>query len=134
MMVHRPEVCYIGRVGLRTARHRKELALGDEATLHCTIFEFSGGILDTTKIAVLYYYIVDGEYCRDLSDWQYRFWRIGYIAQVHIVASFQTQKADDTTRVVSAFAVDSASQIMRLFDGMRKTPDTHVPAMCAEQE
>ncbi len=120
MMTHRPEVCYIGAGWTLTGRQSRDLPLSDGSTLPCTIFEFSRGVLETTKITVLYYYIVDGEYCRNLSDWQYRFWSVGYVAQVHIVASSQTQRADEDTRIISDFAEDSASEIVKLFDGIAK--------------
>jgi hypothetical protein len=118
LMVHRPEVCYIGAGWTRTARHARELPLSDGTTLPCMIFEFSRGILETTRITVLYYYIVDGQYCRNLSDWEYRFWNVGYVAQVHIAASSQAQEVGGDRNTVSSFAVESASQIMRLFDGI----------------
>jgi hypothetical protein len=116
MMVHRPEVCYVGAGWTRTRRHPQELSLSNGTALPCTLFEFSRGSLNAAKIAVLYYYIVDGECCRDLSDWQYRFWRIGYVAQVHIVAPSENLAVDEGMRVVSDFAVDSVSQIIELLN------------------
>jgi EpsI family protein len=118
LMVHRPEVCYVGAGWTLTGRHARELPLGDGTTLPCNIFEFSRGVLETTKTTVLYYYIVDGQYCRNLSDWQYHFWDIGYVAQVHVAASSQAQGVAADAETVSQFAVESTAQIMRLLDGI----------------
>jgi len=120
LMAHRPEVCYVGAGWTRTGRHPRELRLSDGTTLPCTVFEFSRGALNTAKIAVLFYYVVDGRYCRDLAEWQYRFWRIGYVAQVHIVASSETLTIEEAMRAVSDFAVDSASRILELLDPIEK--------------
>jgi hypothetical protein len=121
LIVHRPEVCYIGAGWTRTGRHLRELPLSNGTILPCIVFEFSRGVLDTTKIVVLYCYIVDGQYCHDLSEWRYRYWRIGYVAQVQIVASVtETLTADEATRIVCNFAVDSASPIAGQLEHIEK--------------
>jgi len=119
MMVHRPEVCYIGAGWTRTGRNPRDVLLPDGAMLPCTVFEFSRGALNTARLVVLYYYIVDGQYCRDLSDWQYRFWRIGYVGQVQIAVSADTMPVQDAVSIALEFGAHSAPQILGLFHDMK---------------
>lgn len=121
---HRPELCYVG-AGWVLAGHRSvELLIGDGMTLPCNIREFVRGGLVTERVTVLNYFIADGLYCRNISRLRSRVWRVftavDYVAQVQIVASTETLTTDEATRIVSDFAVDSASQIMKLFDHIEK--------------
>jgi len=83
--------------------------------------QFSRGTLTTKKVVVLHYYIVDGEYSRDVSLLRSKAWKgsgtVRYVAQVQIVTSISpNQTADSATKTVSTFAVESASLISRLFE------------------
>ncbi len=120
MMVHRPEVCYIGAGWTRTGRNSRDVPLPDGATLPGTVFEFSRGTLNAARLVVLYYYIVDGQWCRNLSDWQYRYWRIGHVGQVQIAVSVDTMPMEDALSVVLEFGADSAPRILSLFHDMQK--------------
>jgi EpsI family protein len=121
LMVHRPEVCYVGAGWTRTDRRSLDLPLSDGRVLPCNAISFSRGTLDTTNIVVLDYYIVDGEYCRDISLLRSKVWQgsgaVRYVAQVQIAAPIADPAgADSAVRVVSDFAVDSASSIAGLFE------------------
>jgi len=126
LMPHRPEVCYTGNGYTLIERQYVELPLANEAELRCKVFQFSRGMLNKNRIIVLYYYIVDGQYCGDVSEWRYKAWRrIGYVAQVQITAPVTT--AVDTnaaTRTISEFAVESASSLARLFDNASGEPES----------
>lgn len=118
---HRPEVCYTGAGWTRIDRRSMELPLSEGAKLPCNVLQFSKGTLNKQKLVVLDYYIVDGQYCRDVSQFRFKAFgglgTVGHVAQVQIVASLAPNlPADSAGRVVSAFAVESASAISSLFE------------------
>ena len=120
LMTHRPEVCYTGAGWTLIERHSADLPLSDGMDLQCSVFQFSRGALNTNKIVVLDYYIVDGQYCRDVSLLRSKAWRgssiVRYVAQIQIFASITTNlTADSAEKIVSTFAVESASSISELF-------------------
>jgi EpsI family protein len=121
LMPHRPEVCYTGAGWTLVERDSKELPLSDGMKLPCNVLQFSHGILNAKKVVVLDYYIVDGQYCRDVSLLRSKAWRgsgaVRYVAQVQIVTSITSYlTADTATKIVSDFAIESASSIFRLFE------------------
>jgi EpsI family protein len=121
LMPHRPEVCYTGAGWTLTNRRSVELPLSDSARLPCNIMQFSRGALNTQKVVVLDYYLVDGQYCADVSLLRSKAWRgsgtVRYVAQVQIVTSVTaTFPAEAAAKVVSGFAVESAALTASLFD------------------
>ena len=121
LMPHRPEVCYTGIGWTLTDKRSMELPLSDGMKLPCSTFQFSRGTFNTKKTVVLAYYIVDGQYCRDVSLLRSKAWRgsgtVRYVAQVQIVASTTVNlNADSAARLVCEFAVESVSSISRLFE------------------
>lgn len=124
LMVHRPEVCYIGAGWTLLDRRSMELSLADGTKLPCSIFEFSRGGLDARRMTVLNYFIVDGQHCGDASLLRSRAWRgsgtVSYVVQVQIAASQETTTGGSATTLVCAFAVDSASFIAQLFEDLEK--------------
>ncbi len=121
LMPHRPEVCYTGAGWTLIDKRSMELPLSDGMKLPCSAFQFSRGTLNTKKTVLLNYYIVDGQYCRDVSLLRSKAWRgsgtVRYVAQVQIVASTTVNlNADSAARLVCDFAAESASSISRLFE------------------
>ena len=121
LMPHRPEVCYTGAGWTLIDKRSMELPLSDGMELPCMALQFSRGTLNTKKTVLLNYYIVDGQYCRDISRLRSKAWRgsgtVRYIAQVQIIASTTVNlNADSATRLVCDFAAESASSISRLFE------------------
>ena|GEM_PF-417691 len=125
---HRPEVCFIASGWTLMDRHRMELPLADGTELPCSVFQFSRGMLDTERTTVLHYYIVDGEYCGDVSLLRKKVWRgsrmVDYATQVQIVVSTEILTTELTMKLVSGFAVDSASSILRLFEDRQDRPQS----------
>ncbi len=122
-MPHRPEVCYTGSGWTQRDRKAVDLPIAEGQTLPCNVIHFSRGALGMQNTIVLYYYIVDGRYCRDVSEWRYNLKGIGYVAQVQIVASIMPgQTVDSAQRLVSAFAADSAAPLVGLFDDVQEVP------------
>ncbi len=118
---HRPEVCYTGAGWALIDKRFMGLPLGDGMELPCMALQFSRGALETKKIVLLNYYIVDGQYCRDVSLLRSKAWRgsgtVRYVAQVQIAASTTMNlNADSAERLVCEFAAESASSISRLFE------------------
>ncbi len=121
LMPHRPEVCYTGAGWTLIDRRSMELSLSDGKKLPCSAFQFSRGTLNTKKTVVLAYYIVDEQYCRDVSLLRSKAWRgsgtVRYVAQVQIVASTTVNlNAESAARLVCEFAAESATSISRLFE------------------
>jgi len=126
LMPHRPEVCYPGAGWTLIDKRSIELPLSDGMQLPCRILEFSRGTLNTTKVLVLNYYIVDGQYCNDVSLLRSKAWRgsgtVRYAVQVQIVASVTNNYiADSVAKMICDFAVESASSIFRLFESAEET-------------
>jgi hypothetical protein len=102
-------------------------------TLPCNVLQFSRGILNAQKVMVLDYYLVDGQYCHDVSLLRSKAWRgsgaVDYIAQIQIVTSIvATQTTDSAQTIVSDFAVESAPWIAELFEGAgedRRSDEEH---------
>ena len=121
LMPHRPEVCYTGAGWTLNDKHSTELPLSDGKQLPCNVMEFSRGTLTVKKVIVLNYYIVDGEYCSDVSLLRSKAWRgtgtVDYVAQVQITTAIQSNMtADSAKRAVSTFAAESASMISQVFE------------------
>jgi len=135
LMPHRPEVCYTGNGWTIIDRDTLELPLSDGTKLPCNVFQFSRGTLNNEKVIVLDYYIVDGEYCHDVSLLRSKAWRgsgaIRHIAQVQITASIAGDfTADSAARVVRPFAIESAPFISRVFKNAEE--DQHTDQGCVE--
>jgi hypothetical protein len=121
LMPHRPEVCYIGAGWTRMNKRLAKLPLSSSTTLPCNIMQFSRGVLNTQKVVVLDYYLVDGQYCPDLSLLRSKAWRgsgtVRYVAQIQIVAPITTTlTAEAVTQTLCGFAVESAALTAALFD------------------
>jgi hypothetical protein len=130
LMPHRPEVCYTGQGWTLTEKQFVKLPLSDGTILPCNCFRFSHGALNTRNIVVLDYYIVDGQYCHDVSLLRSKAWHgsgtVRYVAQVQIVTSITAGvTADSVTRIVQDFAVNSAPLIYGLFDTAEENPLTN---------
>jgi len=129
LMPHRPEVCYVGAGWTLMDRHSLDLPKDDGQTIPSTIFMFSRGTLNTEKIITMDYYIVDGQYCRDVSLLRSKAWRgsgtIGYVAQVQIVALASTNPYENSTEeIIRDFAVESAPFLSALLEKIQvKNPN-----------
>ncbi len=88
LMPHRPEVCYPGAGWTLDGSNDLDLPLPDGSPLACRVLRFSRGGFDLHQMAVVNYYIVDGQYCPDVSLLRSKAWRgsrgIRYMVQVQI--------------------------------------------------
>ncbi len=121
LMPHRPEVCYTETGWTLANRQLTELPLSNSGKLPCNIIQFSRGVLNTQKVVVLDYYLVDGQYCADVSLLRSKAWHgsgtVRYVAQVEIIAPVTaTFSAEVATKTISDFAVESAALTASLFD------------------
>jgi EpsI family protein len=121
LMPHRPEVCYNGAGWTLVNKRSVELPLSDSARLPCNIIQFSRGVLNTQRIVVLDYYLVDDQYCGDVSLLRWKAWRgsgtVRYVAQVQISTPLlATDNAEAAIKIVSDFAIESAALTAALFD------------------
>jgi len=129
LMPHRPEVCYTGAGWTLTDRRSVELPVNDALKLPCNILQFSRGALNTQKVVILDYYLVDGQYCADVSLLRSKAWRgsgtVRYVAQVQIGTPIAAVvNAETAARTVCDFAVESAALIAGLFDDPQMNQNT----------
>ena len=121
LMPHRPEVCYTGAGWTLMDQRVATLPLSNSTTLPCNIMQFSRGVLSAQEVVVLDYYLVDGQYCPDVSLLRWKavcgFGTIRYVAQIQIVAPITaTFNADAAIETLRGFAVESAALTAALFD------------------
>lgn len=126
LMPHRPEVCYTGAGWTRVNSDSVDLPLDNKTMLPCSIFQFSKGALNTKNVIILDYYIVDGQFCSDISLMRSKIWRgsgsIDYVAQVQIVTDITAEKtADAANKIISDFAVESAWPIFHVLERVTHT-------------
>jgi len=118
---HRPEVCYTGSGWTLVTRQSVELPLEDGRELKCKLFKFSRGTISAQEVLVLYYYIVDGRFCSDVSELRFNFWRIGQVAQIQIGTTIsQDLTAETASKMLCDFATVSAPQLADLMGPIRQ--------------
>jgi len=117
LMPHRPEVCYVGSGYTLMGQREEDLLLASDLSLKCNVLQFSRG---ADRVMVLYYYIVDGQYCQDVSQFRYRLRdRIGYVTQVQVVATIRTPPGAHVAQErVFDFARASAGPLIELFNNL----------------
>jgi len=125
LMPHRPEVCYPMAGWTLVYKRSVELPLSDKMQLPCRILQFSRGTLNMAKVLVLNYYIIDGQYCGDVSLLRSKASRgsgtVRYAVEVQIVTSVTNNMiADSAAKMVCDFAVESASSISGLFESIEE--------------
>ena len=120
LMPHRPDVCYPGAGWVRAGKRSLELPLPDGSSLPARVLRFDRGGFDLRKIAVVNYYLVDGQYCPDVSLLRSKGWRgsrgVQYMVQVQIVGwstGLRNLEAAEASAV--AFATESAEAIRAVF-------------------
>lgn len=134
---HRPEICYIAAGWTFQDSRSVEVPLSEGAKLPCSIFQFDRGRLDTIKMTVVNYFIVDGQYYGDVPALQSKAGRrlgtVDYVAQVQI-SSAENLAANSATELVTTFAVDSAPFIAGLFDDVKKDGNSRESGRAPEGE
>ena len=119
LMPHRPTVCYIGGGWTLDQSKTVQLDAAGVGTLPCVIYTFYRSGLDSARIAVLNYYIVDGQYSEDVSllRSKARSFGIGatYMAQIQIAAR-GGQAGSGGEDAVLSFAKDSAAAFRKALE------------------
>lgn len=119
LMPHRPEVCYGGAGWTLVETRAVELPMSDGATLPFQLHRFKRGVLESRQVVVANYYIVNGEYCGDVSLLRSKAGRFrtdgAYAAQVQVAAN-AGEFADAAEETVQAFVVDSGPLVRRLLE------------------
>lgn len=129
LMPHRPEVCYTGAGWTYIDNNSMELPLNETTVLPCSVFQFTKGTLNTKKVIILDYYIVDGQFCRDISLLRSKIWRgsgaVNYVTQVQVIAAVTTDRTiDSAVKMISDFACESAMSILHV---LKDVSDTEEP-------
>lgn len=119
LMPHRPEVCYTGAGWTLEETSERTLTVEDEFELPCQVHRFGRGGLGSRSITVLNYYIIDGQFCKDVSLLRSHAWRlktdVRYVAQVQI-ASSDRSRGNRAAKIVSEFATASGPTIRRILE------------------
>lgn len=129
---HRPEVCYPGAGWTLLETNDVTVPLEDGSDLSCRILRFSRTGLMAKTITVLNYYIVNGQYCPDVSLLRSKIWRgskgIRYVAQVQVnAAGSQFLSAEESDRAVRAFGARSAKGILALLSEVDQSRNAGAP-------
>lgn len=127
LMPHRPEVCYPGNGYTLEDSRSLELPIGGGQKLECRTYQFSRGGFSASRMTVLNYYIVDGQYSPDVSLLRSKAMRgssaIRYMAQVQVVASGgEGAGLKAAYQAVRAFAIDSAAALRGVMPDAAQTP------------
>jgi hypothetical protein len=131
LMPHRPEVCYIGAGWTLTEKSSVDLQTENGQVLPVSIIKFKRGTLNYEYMLVLDYYIVDGQYCRDVSLLRSKVWQgsgsVGYVAQVQVVTPAATENMDISEKKVSSFAIESSPYLLEILNasGREKNQDSN---------
>ena len=138
MVGHPPEICNVMSGYQLLDQRFIELILESGTKLPCTILQFyRGGSLIQERKTILYYYMADEQFCGDRSVLRSKVRRgpsmVNCIAQVQIAASSRGTLADSATKLVSDFAVDSASSIADLFEHIREDQRADSPRTLKEE-
>lgn len=124
LMPHRPEVCYIGAGWTLSERHSADLQTEKGQALPVTVLKFKRGTLNYEYMMVLDYYIVDGQYCRDVSLLRSRVWQgsgsVGYVAQVQVVTPAAGNNMDLYKNKISSFAIQSAPFLLDILNNTKE--------------
>jgi hypothetical protein len=124
LMPHRPEVCYIGAGWTLSERHTADLQLENGQILPVTVIKFKRGTLNYEYVMVLDYYIVDSQYCRDVSLLRSRVWQgsgsVGYVAQVQVVTPAADSNMDLYEKNISLFAIKSAPFLLDILNNEKE--------------
>ncbi len=114
---HRPEVCYPSAGWTLEGMTDRTLRTADGTEVPVRTYWFSRGGLRSAWVAVLNYFIVDGNPVRDGGTLRWRSWRTAggasQVAQVQI-ACVSMDRADETMDVVAGFAARVAPMVAEL--------------------
>ena len=114
---HRPEVCYPGAGWTLDRSDDLDIELGEGTVLPCKLYRFSRGGLDTRRMTVLNYYVVDNQYCRDVGLLRSKSWRVdtdaSYVAQVQITCA-EDAFLNQSEELVGEFAGVSGPVVRQL--------------------
>jgi len=124
VMSHRPLGCY-RTAGWQLMHHRAvELPWESGKELPCILYQWSRQGPDTEYVTVLHYCYADGRYFNEVKRVLAAGWRglkpIDYAAQVQIVVPGRMPSDDAATKLATAFAVESAPAIARVFEQIEK--------------
>lgn len=119
MLPHRPEVCYPSAGWTLQESRPRELALSDGSRLPCRMYSFVRGGLSDRSVAVLNYYILDGDYGQDVSALRAQVRRgssgIRYVVQVQVGCSRDPSAAPEAAQeMLEQFGAEAGPLIRAL--------------------
>jgi hypothetical protein len=126
MLGHRPDVCYPA-VGWRLVETKQDaFTRSDGSTQKCLIHEFTRGAAQNQGLVVLNYYVLQGKYTTEWTDFWGPSWRGQnlsgdprfYVAQVQIVSSVMLEslfeRVEETAKQFAAKVTDEVEVLLPL--------------------
>ena len=117
LVPHRPQVCYPAHGWTPDDTFTDVIQVPDGSSLPVRILRFHRGEVETQRVTVLSYYIIDGQRSHSPSQLRPAGWRpkgvVRYVAQVEI-ARGDSAAGRSAEGLVRAFAAESASEILTL--------------------
>lgn len=117
LLPHRPEVCYVGAGWMLERTEGLELKTSEGLPLPCQLQFFRRGGLEAERTVVLNYFLVSGQYSRDVELLRKSAWRAGaraYSAQMQV--SCPGPFVERGEEAVRQFAAESAPAIRALVE------------------
>jgi EpsI family protein len=115
LLPHRPEVCYTTHGWTLRRTGHDTLVAGDRGSLPCEINAFDRAGISAEALVVLHYYLVDGQYCEDVSLLRSMVWKKDtashYCAQIQVAVRVNPLAPDMAEAVAKSFAGLSAPLI-----------------------
>lgn len=138
LMPHRPEVCYPGAGWVLNDVETYEFPTTDNQSVESRILEFHRGVLQDQRVAVLNFFILDGEFLPDVSGLraQARAFRrdASYVAQIQIARRLEPFDVN-VTRDLIDFASQAAPLILDVLEESIESEEaTSKPATRAETQ
>jgi EpsI family protein len=87
---HRPDICYVSAGWTLADTEVVDVDIDQQTSIPCKAYFFNRGGLDQRRMVVVAYYVVDGEFCPDVSLLRSRVWSgaggVKYVMQVQVAS------------------------------------------------
>ena len=114
LLPHRPEVCYAAAGWTLESAVHMDVSLGDGTTLPARLYRFGRGALDGRKVAVLNFFVVDGQVTPAVDRLRAAMSRAARSRQVQITCARKDAVGSDDGDMVCDFARSAGPALLEL--------------------